>query len=514
VSLPVFAGLLVRAIPVLTAGFPLNDGGLFFTMTRDLQQANFLLPATTSYNGLDIPFAYPPLAFYVAGGLSSIFGIPLIDVFRFLPMLVATAMIPVVYVLARELLASRFQELLATWAFAFLPRSFDWLIAGGGVTRSIGLLLALLTIIEGIRFYRDRNGRHGIAMGVLAGLTALSHPQAALFTAVTMLVILLVYRRNLRAVGESVLLAGLAAVIAAPWWVTVAAVHGFAPLVSGGQSGTDLGATFQHLLTFTFTDEPYTTFLAVIGLIGLLRQLSTGRYLLPAWLLLVFIADSRGAATELMAPLALLIAVAIDEVLLRRDPAQTVDPGDPVFPRALRRDRFAVLVLSVGLLLGIIGGAKANGVIASPLQPLSAPNRAAMAWIADNAPPSANFVVVTGNFWFVDSASEWFPVLAGHRSLATLQGYEWLGNDRWLDQADRFYALQTCAHEGARCFAKWTATNHAQDAWVYAPSAAADSLPPASECCKGFREALEDTAAYELVYSGPGGDVFRPRSAG
>src|SRR5688572_16295208 len=45
---------------------PLNDGGLFQAMARDISDAHFGLPAYTSYNGGDIPFAYPPLALYLA----------------------------------------------------------------------------------------------------------------------------------------------------------------------------------------------------------------------------------------------------------------------------------------------------------------------------------------------------------------------------------------------------------------------------------------------------------------
>ena len=178
------------------ANFPLNDGGLFFTMTRDLQAAGFVLPATTTYNDLAIPFAYPPLGFYIAGLLSSAFGVALLPLFQFLPLLFSTLTIPVLYLIAREILGSRFQALVATWAFALLPRGFEWLVVGGGLTRSLGLLLGLLAILEGIRFFRTSRPRHGIAMGVLAGLTALSHPEAVLFTGLSLLLMFLAYGRT------------------------------------------------------------------------------------------------------------------------------------------------------------------------------------------------------------------------------------------------------------------------------------------------------------------------------
>lgn len=62
----VLFGGVVRIFPVLGSEMPINDGGLFFAMARDIQAANFKLPLETSYNLAGIPFAYPPLALYIA----------------------------------------------------------------------------------------------------------------------------------------------------------------------------------------------------------------------------------------------------------------------------------------------------------------------------------------------------------------------------------------------------------------------------------------------------------------
>jgi hypothetical protein len=50
-------GGFVRLYPAIKTGFPLNDGGLFYQMIRDLQHTGFRLPLLTSYNQLNIPFA-------------------------------------------------------------------------------------------------------------------------------------------------------------------------------------------------------------------------------------------------------------------------------------------------------------------------------------------------------------------------------------------------------------------------------------------------------------------------
>jgi hypothetical protein len=511
VSLPVIAGLLVRAVPVATADFPLNDGGLFYTMTHDLQQAGFALPATTSYNDLGIPLVYPPLGFYVAGLLSSTFGVALVSLFQLLPLIFSTLMIPVVYLLAREILGTHFQALIATWAFALLPRSFEWLIVGGGLTRSLGLLLGLMAILEGIRFFRMSRRRDGVAMGILAGLTALSHPEAVLFTGLSLLLMFLVYGRTRRTLLAALGYAVLAAIVAAPWWVTVVSRDGIGPFVSGGQATVDIGVSFQYLATFSFTDEPYLAVLGTLGLVGFLYQVAQRRYLLPAWVVLVFVLAPRGAATSAMVPLAMLIAIALDDVLFARL-GERRQHGTDHQTRAstVLADRFGRAVLVVGLVLGIIGAVKAPVVQGSPLHALADSNRSAMAWIDANAPPTAAFIVVTGSQWFLDANSEWFPVLAGRQSVATVQGYEWLGKGAWDAQARRNAELQGCAYATKECLQAWTTSNGLADAWVYVPVKTIDTLSPTGDCCAGLRASLETSASYAVVFDGPGGTVFKP----
>ncbi|MEW6242146.1 MAG: hypothetical protein AB1564_15185 [Chloroflexota bacterium] len=48
----VLVGCDVRLSAPLASAFPLNDGGLFYAMMKDLRQNAFILPETTSYTGL------------------------------------------------------------------------------------------------------------------------------------------------------------------------------------------------------------------------------------------------------------------------------------------------------------------------------------------------------------------------------------------------------------------------------------------------------------------------------
>ncbi|MGB5845080.1 MAG: hypothetical protein WBG94_11600, partial [Anaerolineales bacterium] len=92
-----FIGGLIRFYFILQADFPLNDGGLFYTMIEDLQANQFNLPRFTSYNLLEIPYAYSPLPFYLAGLLNNWLEWSLVDILRFLPALISTFAIPVFF---------------------------------------------------------------------------------------------------------------------------------------------------------------------------------------------------------------------------------------------------------------------------------------------------------------------------------------------------------------------------------------------------------------------------------
>src|SRR5574341_1321991 len=126
----------VRLFPPAIAGFPINDGGLFTLMTRAVQENGLRLPAYVQYNGLNVPFAYPPLAFYMGALLADLFHLDIVEILRWLPASVLIGTIPAFYGLAKSVLNSQFKAGLATLLFAFTPRSMTWQIMGGGLTRS------------------------------------------------------------------------------------------------------------------------------------------------------------------------------------------------------------------------------------------------------------------------------------------------------------------------------------------------------------------------------------------
>ncbi|MDI7276812.1 MAG: hypothetical protein QME94_12610 [Anaerolineae bacterium] len=152
-------GSFVRLFFVLDQDFPLNDGGLLYLMVRELQRSHYALPLSTSYNGAGIPFAYPPLGLYVAGLLADLSRWPLLGVFRFLPLVASVFALVAFCRLARDLLKGPAAG-YAALAFALLPGSFTWQIMGGGITRSLGFLFALLAVHQAYLLYSRGGRRH------------------------------------------------------------------------------------------------------------------------------------------------------------------------------------------------------------------------------------------------------------------------------------------------------------------------------------------------------------------
>src|SRR5258706_4346093 len=173
-------GAYVRILPVLQAGFPLNDGGLFYTMTADLQRSGYALPATSSYNRLGIPFAYPPLPVYLTGLVQSISGLPLSEIIRWLPVLFSLLTLPAFYLLARALLNDPLTASLATVIFAMLPRSYEWIIMGGGVTRAPATLFLILMSWGAYRLFSTGGWEIGVVAAISGALIVLKHPERTL----------------------------------------------------------------------------------------------------------------------------------------------------------------------------------------------------------------------------------------------------------------------------------------------------------------------------------------------
>jgi hypothetical protein len=501
---PLAVGALALAIalafrmPVIArADFPVYDGGLFSVMTSELAANGFAIPRFTSYNGGDIPFAYPPLGLYVTAALQRATGWPLVFLVQWLPLLVSLATVAVFASLARRTLNSRRAAALATLCFPLLPYSAQWLIMGHGVTRGLGFLFVMLAANALLATMPEpRPFRLTLAALATAG-AVLSHPEFGLLALLTVALIPLLLADGWARLVIPAVVASGALVLSAPWWGTVLLRFGAAPFRAAASSTPfSIGGVLGALAVFPLTAEPHLRVLGVLGILGTLVLAATWRPFVPAWFLLTLVAIPRNGPTPMTIPFALAVGVCLDELLL---PAAAV-----VGSRSGHRWAPAVAPIVLGAWVFGYAGLE-NWLLlrqADVLLPvLSEGEREVSAWVAGHTAHDSVFLLVTSTSEEQrDPLVEWFPALSGRASAVTPQGGEWIG--RFGERAHLAAGIKGCQAAGLACIHLQTAKG---PVFTHVLLGREQRGPLGLET---MRAELTRSPDYRLVHDGPGGTVF------
>lgn len=497
-------GSLVRLLPFTSGNVPLNDGGLFYRMTEDLIANGFRIPSLTTYNGGGIPFAYPPLGLDLLGVLHLVSGVHLLELMRWLPALFSVLTIPAFYLLARSLIRRDDQAALATLIFALIPRSHEWILMGGGVTRAPGMLFALLTLAQTPRLLERPAWGKAVALGLTLGLVILSHLEMAWFAAFSLLLIVALRGRGAPGLAHVAVAFAIAALAGGAWWIPVVSHHGFSPLLQAAMTGGHTPTSTAAILT-NFTGEPFYGFFLLLGLLGGLREVCRRKFLLPIWLLLIILLDPRAAGTDASIPLGMLAAIAILEIVVpslclsERERPMAGDrcgqgKGDPgTLPHAYAVA--AVTVAAYGLFASMLAPFLPSSAVRTTLRP---GELEAAGWINANLPANGRILVVSGReAWEEDPLSEWLPALTDQVSLATPQGKEWLGGLR--EAAERHRDLQRCAALGVDCLRDWLVDGDVRFDYLLVARYLAES--PVQTMA--LQEGLARSGEYAVLFSNP-----------
>lgn len=504
--LAVALGVFMRFNLTLLAGFAINDGGMFAVMIDDLRASHYLIPAFTSYNSSDIPFAYPPLGFYFGALAVDIFKLSSVEVLRWLPPFFASLSIPAFYFLSLRIFKDKYLASLSTLFFALMPRAFSWFVMGGGLTRSPGQFFMLLTLIFVLRLYEENRRMDILRAGFFGGLAVMSHPEAAVHTVVSAVLFWVMLSRKRNTFVQSVLIGLVVVIVAVPWLGTVIGYHGVGPLFNAAATGKKLIAVF-NLVFFVFTEEPYATFIAILGLIGLAHSLIRKDYLLPIWMAIPFFVEGRSAAGPAAIPLAMLAAVGLAEVILpalQSSVKRQAVPSEGI--SSIERNVFFYL------LLYLIFSAYQFGLQLSNAT-LYPQDQEAMLWARENTPSDARFLVLTGSTSVsCDSVLEWFPALTGRRSLFTVQGAEWTRGEEFGSFIQETNDLQACFDENPACVEGLIEPSEYDYVYLSKILRVDNCKPLASaRVFTYFVESVRSDNQYEVVHDTDGVMIYKPR---
>ncbi len=383
----------------------------------------------------------------------------------------------------------------ATFAYALMPGAYGWLVAGGGLTRGLGLLFAILA--AGLVSRRDDRPSFVIPVvaGVLLGLSALSHPQAAVFGVVACVV--LSWRTPVRPwLVQLGLAAGAAAVVLLPWLLWVSATHGLAAVVAAGNR-LEPAVGLIRMVNFRFSGALFMDVIGVVGVVGLVACIWRREFRIPALLAATYLAGAGGGEFLATVPWALLAGIGFAVL------AEVAAASLAGAPHALAR-MLAFGLLGAALFLALIGSVGSFVDRSSKLHPMPADRISAMEWLSTGTPEGTVILVPTDEVWGYDDVSEWLPAFAHRHSLGTVQGSEWLGSDGFEAQLANHEQVLDCAHQTVACY-----SDIDSDAWIFVPKGEVAGPFSASDCCPALRETLED-AGYEIVYDEAGATIARP----
>lgn len=494
-----FFGAALRFYPAVSHGFPLNDGGMFYTMIRDLKAGGYALPQFTTYNHANIPFAYPPLGFYFAALLSTLLPVSELWILLYIPALISTISILVFYKFAEETLNSRMSAALAVLIFALSPRSFLWQVMGGGITRSFGMLFLLLFLYKAMQLFKNYNHRE-LILAVLFGAGAvLSHPQTALHATLGGALIFIFYGFNKRGFISAFFTGLGVTLLTAPWWLTVLTHHGLHPFISAGQTSQRTLESYLRILHFNGPGDYLFLPVLYLAFVGILSSLKRRKFFLITWIVLAFLIDPRGGDGIALLALSMLAGVGLLKLstwISRSDGMQACPEFDRRVEAAFMKRGIQILLL--GLVLYFISSASIFDFQLVNTS-LKADDLAMIEWVDKNVEKDKTFLLATGReFSMSDPLQEWFPALTGQYSVTTMQGLEWTLGEKFFPWYGELIAFQYCGD--LDCVNAWSTRNGVDYDYLIVMVPAENDRSLLADSLRSLGISIRSSAVHVLVY--------------
>jgi hypothetical protein len=437
-------GAILRIVHLFLIPFdaPFHLGGLFYEFSRQIIQNHFALPQSIPYYSLGgIPFAYPPLSFYLQAIVMRLFSPPPFVTVNLLSPLIAVFTLPAFYWMIKAQTDDGRLRAAALFVFALMPNAFVNQVEGAGLPEACGTLVLLLYLGWLFRFEKDPRPVPALWAGLFLGLCVLSNPGSAYGSVIISVLFFLQFlgrdiKRQSFQTSAWLLLTGLTGLlVSAPYWLTILRQHEFGGLTSAfltQQDATALLNQIRYMITFKPADM--LTFVGDEGIYGFLFDWLVFAGLLWAVLnkmtfhVLIFFAIwliPREGSWLVAIPAAWLAASGIVHIVW------------PMLQKAFstiginKRPPLAPGLLAMILMMLVISGAiiSLHDLLDQPELQISAAAIESMQQERQMIPADAH-VLIAGN----GALREWAPVLLEREVLNCEFGLEWQPDE--LKQVD------------------------------------------------------------------------------
>lgn len=423
---PVWFGLALIAVGIVSTAYvvthahPAYEGGLYLRIVEAIRLHGFALPSHISdYPVGGIPFAYPPLMFYVTAVIVQVTGVNPVWLMTVLPGILVLAYLVPYYLLAEEFLGTARRAGVATLIFGVAPSVLRWHLSSGGIVRAPAMFITLLGTLTALKLFRTGRTRWLVATTVLWALIIVTHPVYTTFLGFTIFLIYLWYDRSIvgLARGGFVALGGF--ILTSPWWLTVISRHGIGPFLDASNSRSTLGGGIHRLLVMFVW--PITTINVIepfflLAFAGAIYAVYRRRYFLTVWL--VTSSYLLGKHRFVFVPGAILATIFLFDVLV---------PAASRLGTRVDRGRLIAIGTAAFVIVGAtgVGTAFASSTLDtahgnSPTMPQTVrpSDEAAMHWVSGHTDPSATFYVI-------GDEAEWFPYYTNRSIAVSPWGTEW-----------------------------------------------------------------------------------------
>jgi hypothetical protein len=520
---------LVQVAYLRSHEFPALLGGLFLEMAATVADSGTLPTTIGGFTTEGVPFAYPPLGFYIMAVFLKL-GVDGVALLRFGSPVVLLGIVAFIYHLTWVLTDRPATALIAGIITGTHVTLNVYLVGASGFIRGLGFLFMLVAMFGAYQYYANDGGRRALATATVGwGLVVLTHPVHAAAAGAGVAMAWLVWDRTPRglATGAGIALGGLA--VASPWWLTVVSNHGADIFFAGAGSQGSFNSSLSDLgeLVEWFWDGGYVpNWPAAFAVVGAASLVARGEWQKPVWLAapIVLLVPPHGrlgilvvaplGAVGFMLALSLLTELDIDlpdrstERLSRLPrPSRSGLPTLPSSfdPPELSTRQVVAVVFFLVLVGPFVGQNMAAASGTSPHSPLpvyaDADDRTAMAWIESETAADTQVAVVGG-------ASEWFPHLANRTSVIVKYGKEWSGQETFSRHESAQYELRNCWN--ASCVNATLVDREfaAETDYVYVPYGGFMSGRGGATISPALHESLVASEQFTRVYRNDGVGVY------
>lgn len=273
-------------------------GGLWVGFIDAIRENSYALPSSIDHvTAAGSPFAYPPLSFYISLVLSDLTGLDSLFFVNVLPGVISVIALLAFYWLSSEFTSNKLLRLLVFAAFSFLLSAYQEQQIPSGLAESLGTL-ALILYAKGLLHLNRNGGRRNLALAGIAGaITILASPGSAIGMFLTTGAIWITVpglrtdRRQAFLIFGAVI--GIAMFLSSWFWLTTILRHGpdifIATFSDRAGDGNILFSFIESSVRniFEFNVGGFEI-LGGIALIGILELVRRHQFLVPLWLVLLF----------------------------------------------------------------------------------------------------------------------------------------------------------------------------------------------------------------------------------